>query len=111
MTKQLTLEENDFGYLFHRILRKSLDSRGSSICWNAIFLLSSEDWALFVIAMYDTVIEGDGVLDRNMCTQVLNNACANPAKNLLKIGLQMLDDEEYKVIDRQVREYTEIEVG
>ena len=93
----LTDSQAIFGEIFHTALRKSLDSTASSICWNAVYLLDKKDWEDFLKA-----VSSADPLTRQACEDAIY--CGNAARNLFRIGLKMLTDEEYEVLDKRVKE-------
>ena len=99
MTHRLTDKEQIFAELFHTALRKSLDSKASSICWNAIHILEGDAWGDFV----HNVVSGKGKkLTKKVCVDAIEYGRAD--RNLLRIGLEMLTDEEYGILDKWIRD-------
>lgn len=92
----LTDEQAIFAEVFHTGLRKALDSTASSICWNAIYLLERDDWHNFLAAVYESIKDGTP-LTRGICLSAIT--FGNAPRNLFRIGLVMLHDEEYGVLD------------
>jgi hypothetical protein len=79
---------------FHRALRKCLDSKASSIVWNAIYLLQDNDWEKFC----DDIEHVTGGSFGEVCEASL--FYGEPARNLFLIGLSMLTEEELEVLER-----------
>jgi hypothetical protein len=82
-----------WGCTFHQTLRKSLDSKASSIMWNAWHLIPDADTVRFSDAIYNSPL---GL--REAVEDIVGYG--NPAQNLFMIGLEMMDDTEIEVIER-----------
>lgn len=81
------------GFNFHTALRKSLDSKASAICWNAINLVNNTTWdALCATVQRDT----RSLKDRWLKLRISGLS----AMNLLGIGLGMLTDDEWEVLEK-----------
>jgi hypothetical protein len=93
----LTDKERYLAELFHVSLRKSLDSTASSICWSSIHLMDGATWCKFIRAIYPTSVKGKKVsISKKVCLEAMD--CGEATRNLLRIGLDMLSDDEYKAI-------------
>ena len=91
----LTDEQAIFAEVFHTGLRKALYTIASSICWNAIHLLEKEDWYNFLAVVYESIKDG-APLSRDICLSAITFGEA--PRNLFRIGLKMLHDEEYDAL-------------
>jgi len=91
--KPFTEKEAMFAELFHTALRKSLDSKASSICWNAVYILEQDAWHDFVSKASNSMGKK---LTKKVCLEAIDYGRAD--KNLLRLGLEMLTDEEYDSI-------------
>lgn len=80
-------------YWFHTALRKSLDSVASSILWNAVYLTTEEQWDRFI----REINEKEGSLAERCRDLYLYG---ENALNLIMIGLKMLEDGEYEVLEK-----------
>jgi len=92
--KNWTDEEQIFAETFHTALRKALDSTASSICWNAIYVMDGNDWLNF--CQYVTSHDGS-LKDRCLSRDAVE--WGNSGRSLFRIGLEMLEPEEYEAID------------
>ncbi len=96
MSSKEFIDRSDFGFVFHTLFRKALDSEASSICWNAIMLLSEENWKGFL----DKVYKYDKI-DRAGCIAAIE--LRDNVSNILYAGLEILSDEEYQILDKYLR--------
>ena len=101
MAVKLDRKQNDIEVAFHTIMRKYLDSKASSICYNIIHVLEDE-WPEFIKKISDKEINRKSCLD----AVPLGQTCA---LNLFHIGLEMLNDEEYKILNREIKEMLKLE--
>ena len=79
---------------FHWALRKCLDSQASSIAWNAINVTTEEQWGRFI----DAVNKVEGATIGERCEDIF--LYGESALNLLMIGLEMLTDGEWEVLEK-----------
>jgi hypothetical protein len=93
--RESNIERTRFAIRLHHFFRKGLDSTASSICWNAINLMDNQDWRLFCARLYDT-----GKVNRWNCEASV--LAGDSARNLLLIGIMILEDWEYERIDKIV---------
>ena len=77
---------------FATALRKMVDSKASAVAWNAIQLVTDEQWVRFINA----VDQAEGSLEER-CRSILIRGEA--ALNLLALGLEALEPSEYEVLE------------
>lgn len=82
-----------WGMFFHKALRKCLDSKAASIMWNAWCLLPDQDTARIAYTIYNNPMELRAAIEDAV-------GYGDSIRNLLRIGLEMMDDEELEVIEK-----------
>lgn len=95
--KKLTNKQANFGIGFHTSLRKFCDSDATSICHNIISLMNEYDWQEFIIFMTDKEINKENCLKSIPLGK-------SDILNIFHIGLRMMNDNEYKNINKLVNE-------
>jgi len=90
-----TEEMQFFAEGFHTAFRKILDGDASVIVWNAINLLDGESWTQFCA----DATEGEGDTLKERCMKAVEDWYGNPAKTLVRLGLEKLTDGDWESID------------
>ena len=80
---------------FHTAFRKILDGDASVIVWNAIRLLDSEAWLEFCF----NAVNGEGDTMKDRCMSAVEEWYGNPAKTLVRFGLEKLTDDDWESIN------------
>jgi hypothetical protein len=99
----LSAEVSAFGAGFHTAFRKALDNRASAVMWNAIELLPEKEWELFC----QRVVVGDGSL-KTRCLVAAEYMYGEPVMNIFSSALDMLEDEDWNVVNTKLIEYAGI---
>ena len=88
---------DDLYYLaegYHTALRKVCDGYGSSVLWNALHLASKDDLNLF----YNIIAKMSGTVKKRSIAYDLV-AKPGPARNLINIGIHLMDDNEWAALN------------
>ena len=88
------IEKENMAVTFHTCLRKCVDSRGASIAWLAVDLLSKEVWHNFIDRLYRKKINLENCLDSIHITRddQQNGIHRTSDVILFTIGLEMIGD-------------------
>ena len=95
-------KKDNLAYNFHTCLRKCMDSRASSICHLTIGMLDDKIWSIFIDKLYGKEITLES------CLEALDIRRDNKGERvsrtsemiLFKIGLEMLDKQEWEVLNK-----------
>ena len=94
---KLTEKQANFGIGFHTCLRKFCDSDATSVCYNIINLMDKYDWQEFIIFMTNKEINKENCLESIPLGK-------SDILNIFHIGLRMMNDNEYKSINKLINE-------
>lgn len=95
--KQEEVLAYEVGYGLHVCLRKALDGNASSILWNVIYLMD-EEWESF---LYNICKDGvqPGFFTKEKCLAASRELMGKHVGNIFRVGLDLLSDEEYKILE------------